>query len=44
VKIAARYLNKQNGVVLGDVVGLGKTMMASALARIFLRTITAGSR
>lgn len=35
VKIAARYLNKQNGVLLGDVVGLGKTMMATALARIF---------
>lgn len=35
VKIAARYLNKQNGVILGDVVGLGKTMMATALARIF---------
>jgi superfamily II DNA or RNA helicase/HKD family nuclease len=35
VKIAARYLNKQGGVLLGDVVGLGKTMMATALARIF---------
>lgn len=34
VKIAARYLNKQGGVLLGDVVGLGKTMMATALARI----------
>lgn len=35
VKIAARYLNKQGGVVIGDVVGLGKTLMATALARIF---------
>jgi superfamily II DNA or RNA helicase len=34
VKIAARYLNRQGGVLLGDVVGLGKTMMATALARI----------
>jgi superfamily II DNA or RNA helicase len=35
VKIAAHHLNKRGGVVLGDVVGLGKTLMASALARIF---------
>jgi hypothetical protein len=35
VKIAARYLNQQGGVLLGDVVGLGKTLMAAALARIF---------
>ncbi|NTV62046.1 MAG: NgoFVII family restriction endonuclease [Oscillochloris sp.] len=35
VKIAARHLNERGGVLLGDVVGLGKTMMASALARIF---------
>ena len=35
VKIAARHLNKRGGVVLGDVVGLGKTLMATALARIF---------
>ena len=34
VKIAARYLNRQGGVLLGDVVGLGKTMMATAVARI----------
>ncbi len=34
VKIAARYVHKQGGVMLGDVVGLGKTMMATALARI----------
>ncbi len=35
VKIAAHHLNKRGGVVIGDVVGLGKTMMATALARIF---------
>ena len=35
VKIAAHYLNKRNGVLIGDVVGLGKTLMATALARIF---------
>jgi superfamily II DNA or RNA helicase len=35
VQIAARHLNKRDGVLLGDVVGLGKTLMATALARIF---------
>ncbi|MBX3351829.1 MAG: NgoFVII family restriction endonuclease [Phycisphaeraceae bacterium] len=35
VKIAARHLNQRGGVVIGDVVGLGKTLMATALARIF---------
>ncbi|MDA8239588.1 MAG: helicase-related protein [Nitrospiraceae bacterium] len=35
VKIAAHHLNKRGGVLLGDVVGLGKTLMATALARIF---------
>jgi hypothetical protein len=35
VKIAAQYLNKRGGVVIGDVVGLGKSLMAVALARIF---------
>jgi len=34
VKIAARHLNKRGGVIIGDVVGLGKTLMATALARI----------
>ncbi|MBI3732703.1 MAG: NgoFVII family restriction endonuclease [Chloroflexi bacterium] len=34
VKIAARHLNKRGGVLLGDVVGLGKTLMATALAAI----------
>jgi superfamily II DNA or RNA helicase len=35
VKIAAHHLNKRGGVLVGDVVGLGKTLMATALARIF---------
>ena len=35
VKIAARHLNQRGGVLIGDVVGLGKTIMASAVARIF---------
>ncbi len=35
VKIAANHLNRRGGVLLGDVVGLGKTLMATALARIF---------
>lgn len=35
VKIAAHHLNKRGGVLIGDVVGLGKTVMATALARIF---------
>jgi len=33
VKIAAHHLNKRGGVLLGDVVGFGKTLMATALAR-----------
>ncbi len=33
--IAAHHLNKRDGVIIGDVVGLGKTMTASALAKIF---------
>ncbi|MDD5482457.1 MAG: helicase-related protein [Kiritimatiellae bacterium] len=35
VKIAAHHLNKRGGVLIGDVVGLGKTLMATVLARIF---------
>ncbi|MGH8020634.1 MAG: helicase-related protein [Opitutaceae bacterium] len=35
VKLAAQHLHKRGGVLLGDVVGLGKTLMASAVARIF---------
>ncbi len=35
VKIAAHHLHKRGGVLIGDVVGLGKTLMATAVARIF---------
>jgi superfamily II DNA or RNA helicase len=34
VKIAAHHINKRNGVLIGDVVGLGKTLMATAVARV----------
>jgi len=33
--IAARHLQKRNGVMIGDVVGLGKTYVACALAHMF---------
>lgn len=35
VQLAARHLNQRNGVLIGDVVGLGKTLMATALAKLF---------
>lgn len=35
VSLAAHYLHARGGVMLGDVVGLGKTLMAAAIARIF---------
>ncbi len=35
VKVAAHHLNRRGGVLIGDVVGLGKTVMATALARVF---------
>lgn len=35
VSLAARLLHRRGGVLLGDVVGLGKTLMATAVARIF---------
>ncbi|MFC1547145.1 SNF2-related protein, partial [Candidatus Neomarinimicrobiota bacterium] len=35
VKVAAHHLNKREGVLIGDVVGLGKTLMATALAKVF---------
>ncbi|MBF2058073.1 MAG: NgoFVII family restriction endonuclease [Cyanobacterium sp. T60_A2020_053] len=34
VKIAARHVNRRGGVIIGDVVGLGKTMIATAVARL----------
>ncbi len=38
VSVAARYLDKQGGVLISDVVGLGKTMTASAVAKLFEET------
>ena len=35
VKIAARHLKERGGVLIGDVVGLGKTITATALASLF---------
>jgi superfamily II DNA or RNA helicase len=35
VQVAARHLHKRGGVMLGDVVGLGKTITATALAKMF---------
>jgi superfamily II DNA or RNA helicase len=35
VRIAARHLSRRGGVLLGDVVGLGKTLMATALVKTF---------
>jgi superfamily II DNA or RNA helicase len=34
VQIAAHHLNKRNGVLIGDVVGLGKTIVGTALAKL----------
>jgi superfamily II DNA or RNA helicase len=35
VLVAAHHLNKRGGVIIGDVVGLGKTITATALAKVF---------
>ena len=35
VLIAAHHLHRRDGVIIGDVVGLGKTIVGCALARIF---------
>lgn len=35
VKIAAKNLNKRGGAMIGDVVGLGKTITACAIAKIY---------
>jgi hypothetical protein len=35
VKIAAHHLPRRGGVLIGDVVGLGKSLIATALARLF---------
>ena len=44
VRIAAQHVNKRGGVLIGDVVGLGKTLVGTALAKIlqedsFLETL-----
>lgn len=35
ISLAAHHLHRRGGVLLGDVVGLGKTLMATVIARIF---------
>jgi len=35
VKIAAHHIHKRNGVLIGDVVGMGKTLVGTAVVRIF---------
>ncbi len=35
VLVAAHHLHKRDGVMIGDVVGLGKTITATALAKMF---------
>lgn len=35
VSLAAERLNRRGGVIIGDVVGLGKTLVASAVAKTF---------
>jgi len=35
VLVAAHHLNKRGGVIIGDVVGLGKTITATAIAKMF---------
>jgi superfamily II DNA or RNA helicase len=34
VQIAAHHVNKRNGVIIGDVVGLGKTLVGTAIAHL----------
>ena len=45
VKIAARNLNndKRNGAMIGDVVGLGKTITACAIAKIYEMTFASST-
>jgi superfamily II DNA or RNA helicase len=35
ISLTAHHLHRRRGVMLGDVVGLGKTLMATAVAKIF---------
>ncbi len=39
IKIAAHHLHHRGGVLIGDVVGLGKTIMSTALAKIFEKDV-----
>ena len=44
VQLAARHVTRRGGVIIGDVVGLGKTLVGTALAKIlqedcFLETL-----
>jgi len=34
VRVAARIIERRGGVMIGDVVGLGKTLTATAIARV----------
>lgn len=34
VKLAARHITRRGGVIIGDVVGLGKTLVGTAIAKI----------
>lgn len=34
MRIEAQHMNKRGGVLIGDVVGLGKTIVGTALAKI----------
>ena len=45
VKIAARHLNsdKRGGAMIGDVVGLGKTITACAIAKIYEMTFASST-
>lgn len=45
VKIAAKHLNneKRNGAMIGDVVGLGKTITACAIAKIYEMTFASST-
>lgn len=36
VRVAARIVERRGGVMIGDVVGLGKTLIATAVARVML--------
>ena len=35
VKLAARHLERRDGAMIGDVVGLGKTITACAIAKVY---------